>query len=274
MANNEVSVSVVILFLLFLTTPFISSLYKQFGERGSSLSDVSKDPQKHYSALLVVLASNNAPYYLFCRNAWLAIADAAEESGIRVILLYGKGGLNGEKHTQYDLELSNFVDSTELWGGAQDNTHLVNKTLFALDIIKNMFAFDYVIRTNIHTVWDAQTLVKRLDALPKSNCFSGIRYDWGFPNNGVFSFIVGYSMIFSSDLIEPILKMSRDDIQSYKEFNEDVALSIIIHGLLKTPILDTWYGQPEENGPLIWFFGPGTEDIEASSTPSLIRKFG
>lgn len=228
--------------------------------------------EPHFTAILIVLASSNAPFYRFCRKGWLAIADTAELNGVRLVLLYGKGGLEGEPETPFDLVLSNFVDSTELWGGAQDNTRLVNKTLFALEIIKNRFSFDYIVRTNLHTFWDTARLVERLGALPEANCFAGIRYDWGFPGNQVWSFLVGYSMIFSGDLVEPILLAARENVRRYQEFNEDIALSIIVHEILGVPILDTWYGDPNKNGPLIWFFGTnGNEDIEESDTHFSIR---
>jgi hypothetical protein len=226
---------------------------------------VAAAPAKpHFRAVLVVLASTNAPFYLFCRSAWLALADTALQHGVRVVLLYGTGALSAEEETPFDLVVD-FVDTAVEWGGAPAELQIVNKTLLALPALLERCTFDYMVRTNIHTFWDARRLAGRLAALPSSGCLAGCRMDWV---HGL-SFVDGIDFIISADLVQPMVSTGRSSPASYSAFAEDIAMSVIVHGLLEVPILDSWYGEPGGKGPMLFFLRHGLtkEEVCAYAPP-------
>jgi hypothetical protein len=213
---------------------------------GSELAAAPLPPPPHFHAVLLVLASTNAPFYLFCRSAWLALAEAALQQGVRVVLLYGSGALSVEEETPWDLAV-NFSDSAEVWGGAPVDLHIINKTLMALPILLERYTFDYLVRTNIHTFWDARRLVGKLSALPSSGCLAGHKMNW-MKN---LSFVNGIDFIISADLVQPMLDAVPQT--NVLAFAEDIAMSVLVHGVLQVPILDAWYGEPGGKGPLLYF---------------------
>ena len=217
----------------------------------STDSELAAAPSKpHFRAVLVVLASSNGPFYTFCRSAWLALAETALQDGVRVVLLYGLGSLSAEEETSFDLVV-NFTDALDEWVGGSAPV-LVNKTLMALPILLERFSFDFIVRTNIHTFWDARRLAGRLASLPSSGCLAGHKMGWV---QGL-SFVNGIDFIISSDLVQPMVEAGRDTA-AYSAFAEDIAMSVIVHGILKVPILDAWYGEPGGKGPLLFFLSNG-----------------
>ncbi len=232
------------------------------GPAGGAALVAAAPARPHYRAVLVVLASTNAPFYLFCRSAWLALAGTALQHGVRVVLLYGSGALSAQEETPFDLVVD-FVDTAVEWGGAPPELQIVNKTLLALPALLERCTFDYMVRTNIHTFWDAQRLAGRLAALPSSGCLAGCRMDWV----AGLSFVDGIDFIISADLVQPMVSTGRSSPARYSAFAEDIAMSVIVHGLLEVPILDTWYGEPGGKGPLLFFLRHGLTREEVCACP-------
>lgn len=223
-----------------------------FLHRGAVLFNdtVTTETKPHYQAILVVLASTNAPFYRFCRRAWLMLAESVLQKGIRVVLLYGLGSLNKDEETPFDL-IVNFTDSNPF--GAP--IYNVQKTLLALPILIDSFSFDFLVRTNIHTFWDAKSFIKRLAFLPRYDCLAGHKMGWVYD----LHFVNGIDFIISSDLVQPMVDVGLSDPGAYESFAEDIAMSVIVHGFLAVPILDSWYGEPNGKGPIIFFISPGLE---------------
>lgn len=208
-------------------------------------------PSRHYRALLLVLSSTNAPFYVFCRKAWLSIARKAAKSGVKVVLLYGAGSLAPGSETDYDLVIERFPDTNVSYD--RPSFPFIRKTLMALEeLVAGEDTYDFLIRTNMHCFWDAQALVARLAAMPPQPALSGMRFD---VYGGNFSFVSGIDMVLPWDVVPRLLASAAENEATYIELPEDVGLSVILHYQLKMPLLDSWDGEPRGAGPLLWFIG-------------------
>ena len=76
------------------------------------------------------------------------------------------------------------------------------------------------------------------------------------------SFVDGIDFVISRDLVQPMVDAGRNPAP-FIAFAEDIAMSVIVHGLLKVPILDSWYGEPGGKGPMLFFLRHGLTREEA-----------
>ncbi len=240
--------------LIALCLTLLALLFLEGGETLDLLPPSSATfppPRRHYRALLLVLSSTNAPFYVFCRKAWLSIARKAAKSGVKVVLLYGAGSLAPGSETEHDLVVERFPDTNVSYD--RPSYPFIRKTLMALEeLVVGVDTYDFLIRTNMHCFWDAQALVARLTAMPIQPALSGMRFD---VYGGNFSFTSGIDMVLPWDVVPRLLASAAENEATYIELPEDVGLSVILHYQLKIPLLDSWDGEPGGAGPLLWFIG-------------------
>jgi len=90
--------------------------------------------------------------------------------------------------------------------------NMLVKTLLCIEYIKNKYEYDYIIRTNITTLWNIKVLLSLYNTIPRNNFFGGhYMFD---------SFISGTGIIISNDLIPLLLKTNILDRD-----NDDVVIS-------------------------------------------------
>ena len=145
--------------------------------------------KRHYRAILLVLASDTGPIYTFFKKVYESYMDV--NPNIKVFFVYaGKVSFTPNDH---DLIYPEVKESPI-------QPHSTTKVINAMEYIDNNYSYDFLIRTNLSTFWDFDSLLKRLDTLPTAFCLSGRL--GGLPP----PFVTGIGMIISQDIIPEIIK--------------------------------------------------------------------
>ena len=91
--------------------------------------------------------------------------------------------------------------------------NLLNKNIIAINYINKKYNFDFILRTNLSSIWNISKLLSLYNEIPKSNFFGGYV---------IFnSFVSGTGIFISRDLIEKLLKINTN----YFNVLDDVAIS-------------------------------------------------
>lgn len=87
------------------------------------------------------------------------------------------------------------------------------KSIKAINYIKIKYDFDFILRTNLSSIWNIPRLLSLYDNIPKTEFFGG---------HVVFNdFITGTGLFISKDLLEKLLKINTNSFS----VTEDVAIS-------------------------------------------------
>lgn len=95
------------------------------------------------------------------------------------------------------------------------NPNMLNKKLLAMEYINSKYDYEYIINTNLTSIWNIPVLLSLYNEIPRYNFFGGHYLSFGH-------FVTGTGIIVSSDLIPLLLKIPQEKKQQY---NEDVAIS-------------------------------------------------
>jgi hypothetical protein len=221
----------------------------------------------HYRAVVMVLASHNKPMYYVYRRLMLAYAD--EEPTVKFFFVYGKNtALPKEELTEHDL----LVDFFDVQIDGHNASHTVypagflNKTVLAMKDIDKRCTFDYLVRTNLSTFWYLKVLLKKLQALPRSMCFSGPLLEW-FTGPAA----AGFAIVLSYDLVGAILNFPENKLLLDRDYGipEDVLLGNELTGIYGVPLLNSEKGEPSGLGPRTWYLNRDAIEKETALTDIL-----
>lgn len=244
--------------LIFGSFFLVSTTYTNY----SSISMVHKEllPTPHFKVVVLVVASHNKPIYFVYRRLMLAYADV--EPSVKFYFVYGKNAAPPlEELTDHDL-LVDFrdvqrEDTTKkefplgyVVGNTVYPAGLINKTIQAMKEVDKRCTFDYLVRTNLSTFWYLKALLKKLQALPKTMCFSGPLLNW-FTGPAA----AGFAITISNDLVGAILNFPEDKILLDRDFGipEDILLGNEITSAYKASLLNSDIGEPKGLGPKTWY---------------------
>jgi hypothetical protein len=115
----------------------------------------------HYRAVILVIASHDTSYYHKARAVWKAYMNRFPS--IKVYMLYG--GVSLPDQDESDLVYDDISES--LVPG------ILQKTLRAMKYVHETCTYDYLIRTNISTLWDLRHIESLLLSCPTSRCYAG-----------------------------------------------------------------------------------------------------
>ena len=217
MIKNKGLLIILAIILLLLITVY---LYKTKKENMDN---------KHYRAVILILASNNNTIYKNCRKIWKQYMNV--DPTIKVFFVYGK---MDNKLTDYDPKCD------LIYNDIMDESQPINmeKTIKAMESIDSLYSYDFFIRTNLSTFWDFDKLQLHLNELPKTKCYSGYSHT---------TFVSGTDIIITPDVVKNIIKNEK---KINYDLVDDVALGLYLNGLLKIPIT-------EKNEKMVWI-----EDIK------------
>lgn len=175
----------------------------------------------HYRAVMLVLASDDAPIYKDLKRVFEQYID--KNPNIKVLFVYGSGVTFTPK--DYDIVYPN-VEETPIPGA-------IVKTIQAMQFIQDSYCYDFLIRTNLSTFWDFDLLLERLNTLPPDRCHTGtLREAQGRYPDGTLEklhyFIAGLDLILSPDIVQLLL-----DNKSSLDFSkpEDMAIAKLLVNL-------------------------------------------
>lgn len=87
--------------------------------------------------------------------------------------------------------------------------------------LKSLYDYDYIIRTNLSSLWNFNALIKHLETLPKNGTYSGFR---GYHDN--ITFASGAGMVMTPDIVELVIT-HRKIAESY-DYMDDVIIALIL----------------------------------------------
>ena len=165
-------------------------------------------------AILLIISSNDNPIYENFRNLHRIYLK-----NYRPILKY------------FFIEFRNFQEDTiieendfiYIKGEESINPGMILKTCKAFEYIDKKYNYEFVIRSNLSTVFNIPNLLEYLYRIPNINSCGGFNYR---------SFITGTGIFLSRDIANKIV----DNFLIYNiiEYNEDLIISSVLNNL-KTP---------------------------------------
>lgn len=172
----------------------------------------------HFRAVMLVLASHNNEVYRNARRVWKAYSNRCPQ--IKVYMVYGK------------TELEDFDSDQDLvYEDIEENycPGMLKKTIRAMEQIQCMCTFDFFIRTNISTFWNFDMLLKTLETLPPTLCYSG-----DGPLGRPAHYLSGTDTIVNPYMISLLIE-NKDRLDYYT--SEDRAMGLFFHGILGAPMI-------------------------------------
>lgn len=167
--------------------------------------------------LMLVISSNTFPVYEKHREVWR---------------LYMK------RHPDIDCFFIEYKPTTFLTTLTQDTLYMrgverygniIGKTIESLEYFLPKRPYDYIVRTNLSSVWDFSRLVQYLQDKPRTRFYSG-----QIGTHEIVPFASGAGMIMSQDVAIQLLQNRRSALQ-YNGF-DDVAIGKALHDVGIYPV--------------------------------------
>jgi len=139
--------------------------------------------------LLIISSPSVDPVYIKLKDVWRSYMNNNSEIESYFI--------------EYNATKDRIIENNTFYikGSESYNPGVREKTIDSFDyFLKSGAKYDYVVRTNISSVWNFRTLLKYLSTLPQSNVYSGII---GYHNN--IRFVSGAGFIMSPDIVQRII---------------------------------------------------------------------
>jgi len=108
-----------------------------------------------------------------------------------------------------------------------------DKTFYCFDYFlnkKNASKYDFIIRTNMSSLWNFNSLIKYLDTLPRNKVYSGVI---GYCSSINISFASGSGIIMTPDIVELII--NNKHLAYNCNWMDDVDIAYILYHLNITP---------------------------------------
>jgi hypothetical protein len=180
--------------------------------------------------LVLIISSNNLPIYEKNKEVWRIYMNS--HSNIDAFFI--------EYHSDSNVKIEN---NTIYLPGKESFENILTKTLLSLDYFiyknKNNKKYDFVVRTNLSTVWDFDYLVNYVETLPKEKLYAGPIGPYYRVENGVFwfHFAGGMAIIMSIDVCELLLLPEKQKIaKEFKVMDDiDIGYSLHVSGIYLTP---------------------------------------
>jgi hypothetical protein len=162
----------------------------------------------HYRAVILVIASHDTSYYHKARAVWKSYMN--RDPSIKVYMLYGAVSLPDQDES--DLVYEDITES--LVPG------ILQKTLRAMKYVHETCTYDYLIRTNISTLWDLRYIEPLLLSCPTSRCYAGGH------NLNPMNIYSGVSIILTPDLVEECINRQHEFIM---ELPDDISIGVFMN---------------------------------------------
>lgn len=148
----------------------------------------------YYPLVILVVASDNHLVYKKLRTVYERYLNCNPQ--VKIFLVYGHPITFPVKN--HDLYFSDIIESP--FPG------MIKKTIKAMEYVNNNFNFDFLLRTNISTIWLLDRLLSRISSLPKTNLYTGTRRKCYINKKLTDNYISGTSLIVSRDIVVTIIE--------------------------------------------------------------------
>lgn len=138
--------------------------------------------------VVLVIASTNLNIYADHESCWRSYAHTHPDVTVYFI-------------RQREDVVETHIENDTIWSNGREATERVfEKTVEAFKILRPE-SYDYLVRTNLSSVWNFVRLIEFCKTLPKENVFCGVLGNPG---------ISGAGMILSPDVVQTLVKHSHD----------------------------------------------------------------
>jgi hypothetical protein len=158
--------------------------------------------------LILIISSENLPIYKKEKELWRTYMTS--HSDIDAYFIESKTGIS-----------KTYVENQTIYtNGEESYEQLIHKTLDALEFCMPS-QYDYIIRTNLSTVWDFNTLYRYLQNCPKEGFYAG-QYGPYYNKKTLqywFHFVGGMGIIMSKDVAVLLLE-NRAITESFRDIDD------------------------------------------------------
>jgi len=110
--------------------------------------------------LMLIISSDTEPVYAEHRKVWSSYMNSKKE--IECYFIQYRDGPQA-------------IEGNTFWlNGKESFPAIISKTLDSLDYFLNKDSYDFIVRTNMSSLWNFNALLKHLETLPKEKVYNGI----------------------------------------------------------------------------------------------------
>ena len=158
---------------------------------------------------MLVISSDTEPVYVEHRKVWSSYMNSNPQ--IECYFIQYRDGPQG-------------IEGNTFWlTGTESFPGILTKTLDSLEYFLNN-DYDFIVRTNMSSLWNFDVLLKYLETLPHKNVYNGI-----IGNHNGIPFVSGSGFILSPD-VATILLENRQIAESVR-IMDDVDIGYTLHKL-------------------------------------------
>jgi len=184
--------------------------------------------KRHYPMIFLIISSNGSPCYKKMRECWKLYMNNYSEYA-KCYFLENNPSQNCDVYVDEDENTIIFKHVENLIPG------VLLKSIIGMYVCNKYYTFDYMIRTNLSSVYFIPKLWEKLCDFPRRDFIGGEKD----VDNSYFPFVSGAGIVLSCDVIEEILRVvTTYGISDYRlSLPDDVAIShILIYSFRETQI--------------------------------------
>jgi hypothetical protein len=136
---------------------------------------------------MLIISSDTEPVYAEHRKVWSSYMNSNPE--IDCYFIQYRDGPQEIEGNIFWLE------------GKESFSTIITKTLDSIDFFLKKDSYDFIVRTNMSSLWNFNALLKHLETLPKEKVYNG-----AIGNHGIIPFVSGSGFIMSPDVVKLLIE--------------------------------------------------------------------
>ena len=157
--------------------------------------------------LMLIISSNTDPIYNLHKDLWRSYMKLNEQIECYFI--------------QYRDGPQELIEDTLWLSGKESFETIIHKTIDSLEYFLNLKEYDFIVRTNLSSVWNFEVLLTYLKTLPTNGVYSGI-----IGKYCDITYVSGSGFIMTPDVCNLLIK-NKDEVFSVKII-DDVDIGLIL----------------------------------------------
>lgn len=192
----------------------------------------------HKNILVLIISSNNEPVYKDHKSVWKSYMNSNPSIDCYFIEFTGNNENDDREYPYLDKP-----NNTLFFKGEESFPNILNKTLGSYEFFLADLGgkhYDYIVRTNLSTVWDFSNLIQFTNSAPTTNLYTGTvgPYYNLTTYKFWFYFIGGFSILMSNDVCKLLLE-NRSMAESFKNMDDiDIGYTMYMLKIYPIPIYD------------------------------------